>query len=73
MEGYPPAKLSSDISTALRQLKGELDKMDDRIRFGTELRKALERFSGLSAGEQKDALENNRELKVRTARWNVGL
>lgn len=35
---YQPTKLSSDISTARRQLEGEIAKVDDRIELGKELR-----------------------------------
>jgi len=73
IKAYPPTKLSSDIPTALRQLQGEIDKMDDRIKSSRELRKVLEPLSQLSASEQKDALEKNSKLKVLIAKWNAGL
>lgn len=69
---YQPTKLSSNISTARRQLKGEIAKMDDRIELGKELRVALKLPSRLSVGE-RDALERTLDVKVLTAKWNAGL
>ncbi|KAK5084101.1 hypothetical protein LTR70_008024 [Exophiala xenobiotica] len=73
IEGYQPTKLSSDVSTALRQVEGDIDKMDDRTQLGRDLRKALEPLSKLSPGEQEDARAKNMKLKVLIAKWNAGL
>ena len=59
IEGHQPTKLPSDLPTAKRQLDGELDKLDDRIRLGRLLRDALERTAA--------------DVGVLKAKWNAGL
>lgn len=59
VEGHRPTKLSSDLPTAKRQLDGELDKLDDRIKLGRELRDALGRTPA--------------DVGVLKAKWNAGL